>query len=129
MSTPPRPVEPRRWIRTLPWLAGLLLGTSAHIVWWTSTREPAATVVRVVTVPAPPADVHVHLHSAKARPLPHHGVRGAVVCSAHGCTIRRSFLERLRRDPSLLAPAAQVQSMALRQRELPPTLRFEVIEG
>lgn len=122
-------MEPRRWIRTLPWLAGLLLGTTAHLVWWTSTREPAETVVKVVTVPAPAADVHVHVHPEPARPLPHDAVRGAVVCSAHGCTIRRSFLERLRRDPSLLGPAAQVQAMALRQGEHPPTLRFRVIDG
>jgi type II secretory pathway component PulC len=122
MSTSERPASPRRWTRTLPWLAGLLLGTAAHVVWWTSTREPE---VRVVTVDVPSRDVHVHVHAPhgeRAMPAPRpstssaprsaiDGARGAVVCSPHGCTIRRSFVERLLHDPGLLGPAARVEGV------------------
>jgi S1-C subfamily serine protease len=121
MSTPQRSDSPSRWTRTLPWLAGLLLGTAAHLVWWTSTREPER-VVQVITVPAPSVDVNVHVHHDGAdgrvhvrrservtRRAPLEGARGAVVCSsAHGCTIRRSFVERMLREPSLLAPPTRM---------------------
>lgn len=150
MSTPERPALPRPWIRTLPWLGGLLLGTTAHLVWWTTLREPAATEVRVVTVPAatPSPGVHVHVHPDReggrvARPAPEvscaattrprarrpaqDGVRGAVVCSAEGCTIRRSFIARLLHDPSLLGPAAH--AMTLQPGGQWQTLRYRVIDG
>jgi hypothetical protein len=141
MSTPERPALAPRWIRTLPWLGGLLLGTAAHLVWWTTEREPER-VIEVVTVPASSPNVHVHVHPEKRDGAGHvrrpgerlisaqqaaeaschrkarqahrralHGTRGAVVCSGHGCTIRRSFVERMLRDPSLLGPAARVQSV------------------
>jgi S1-C subfamily serine protease len=131
MSTPERPAQPSRWIRTLPWLAGLLLGTAAHLVWWTSTRNPAEPAVQVVTVAVPSPDVHVHVHQARDRgvavthatagscrsarrsppPRTLDGARGAVVCSGHGCTIRRSFVDRLLRDPSLLGHHARVHGV------------------
>jgi S1-C subfamily serine protease len=38
------------------------------------------------------------------------GARGAVVCAASGCTIRRSFVERMLREPSLLGPPTAVAS-------------------
>ncbi len=138
MPTPERPALPSRWIRTLPWLGGLLLGTAAHLVWWTSTRAPER-VVEVVTVPAASPTVHVHVYEAdgdeavptrrphekvmtatqvaeadcqarERRALRHGlaGARGAVVCGSHGCTIRRSFVERMLHDPSLLAPPTRV---------------------
>jgi S1-C subfamily serine protease len=117
MSTPKRSDSPSRWTRTLPWLAGLLLGTAAHLVWWTSTREPER-VVQVITVPAPSVDVNVHVHEApvKVRRSAERpeldGARGAVVCSsARGCTIRRSFVERMLREPSLLAPPTPMAGM------------------
>lgn len=140
MSTPPRPDVPRRFVRTLPWLAGLLLGTAAHLVWWTSMREPARAVQVHVNVPSP--ELHVRVHRApgdgvvhvsradvharakararerscrreahKARRPALDGTRGAIVCSSHGCTIRRSFVERMLHDPSLLGSAARVQGV------------------
>lgn len=142
MSIPERSAQPSRLTRTLPWLAGLMLGTAAHLVWWTSAREPER-VVEVVTVPAASPDVHVHVHHAnddgaehvrharhdraraedraakaecrkQARAARRHDLasaRGAVVCSTHGCTIRRSFIERMLRDPSLLGPHARVEGV------------------
>ncbi len=119
-----------------------MLGTAAHLVWWTSVREPER-VVQVVTVPAAASpDVHVHVHQAKGEGKRHGhrpgveamtakrgaeaschrserrakqralaSTRGAVVCSSHGCTIRRSFVERMLRDPGLLGPTARVQGV------------------
>lgn len=141
MSIPERSAQPSRLTRTLPWLAGLMLGTAAHLVWWTSARAPER-VVEVVTVPAASPDVHVHVHPAKedgaghvrprgdeavsarhaaradhranARAARRHdlaSVRGAVVCGTHGCTIRRSFIERMLRDPSLLGPSTRVRGV------------------
>lgn len=136
--------QPSRWVRTLPWLAGLLLGTSAHIVWWTSTRAPAEPVVRVVTAPSPEVHVHVHQTPPKATMVTHvktgscqpddrhdervrrreqirhearaqarrsalSGTRGAMVCSDGGCTIRRSFLTSLLREPGLLGQGTRVR--------------------
>jgi type II secretory pathway component PulC len=141
MSIPERSAQPSRFTRTLPWLAGLMLGTAAHLVWWTSARAPER-VVEVVTVPAASPDVHVHVHQAtgddkvhvhrrgedavtasraakaecrkRARAVRRHDLasaRGAVVCGTHGCTIRRSFIERMLRDPSLLGPDTRVQGV------------------
>jgi hypothetical protein len=141
MSIPERPAQPSRLTRTLPWLAGLLLGTAAHLVWWTRAPAPER-VVEVVTVPAASPDVHVHVHQAKgdgevhvsrrgegavtasraaragdrerARAVRRHDLanaRGAVVCGTHGCTIRRSFIERMLRDPSLLGPDTRLQGV------------------
>jgi hypothetical protein len=143
MPIPERPAQQSRLTRTLPWLAGLLLGTAAHLVWWTSARAPER-VVEVVTVPAASPDVHVYVHHAKddgtarmhrrgddavaasgtakagchrrerARAASRHDLasaRGAVVCGTHGCTIRRSFIERMLRDPSLLGPDTRVQGV------------------
>lgn len=140
MSTPPRPAAPRRLLRTLPWLAGLLLGTAAHLVWWTSAREPAREVHVHVNVPSP--ELHVRVHRApgdgvvhvrrsdvqaralarakerscrrearKARRHALDGARGAVVCSSHGCTVRRSFVERVLHDPRLLGSSARVEGV------------------
>jgi hypothetical protein len=127
-----------------------LLGTTAHLVWWTTLREPAATEVRVVTVPSatPSPDVHVHVHPDRQRdrvarpasqascataarpqarrPAPA-SVRGAVVCSAEGCTIRRSFIQRVLHDPRLLGPAAH--AMTLQPAGRWQTLRYRVIDG
>jgi len=122
----------------MPWLAGLLLGTAAHLVWWTSEREPER-VVQVVTVPVANPNVHVRVHRAYGDGVVHvrpsgaervavthapegscranvrrakrrglAGAHGAVVCSSHGCTIRRSFVKRMLRDPSLLSPPMRV---------------------
>ena len=141
MSIPERSAQQSRLTRTLPWLAGLMLGTAAHLVWWTSARAPER-VVEVVTVPAASPDVHVHVHQAKGdgdvrvhrrgedavtasrsakagcrkrvRAANRHdfaSARGAVVCGTHGCTIRRSFIERMLRDPSLLGPDTRVQGV------------------
>lgn len=145
MTPPERQALPSRWIRTLPWLAGLLLGTSAHLLWWTSTRTPAEPVERVVTVQSP--DVHVHVHRDRTDgPAAHRAmnacqtervlaqraeraarraevraaqaasrlrpqVRGAVVCSDQGCTIRRSFLTSLLQDPGLLGQHVRLRSV------------------
>jgi hypothetical protein len=138
MTTTDRPALPRQWTRTLPWLAGLLLGTSAHLVWWTSTQTPAEPAVRVVAMLQP--DVHVHVHSTRAAPearvsrttgrrqapravprQPLNGARGAVVCNPQECTIRRSFIERLLHEPSLV--------VTLHQGGLLQTVRYRVIDG
>lgn len=140
MSIPPRPAASRRLLRTLPWLAGLLLGTAAHLVWWTSMREPERVVQIHVNVPSPGLHVRVHraagdgvvhvqrsdVHArALARAKPRScrpearkarhpaldGARGAIVCSSHGCTIRRSFVARMLHDPSLLGASTRVQGV------------------
>ena len=49
--------------------------------------------------------------AARAHQRALRGTRGAVVCSGHGCTIRRSFVERMLHDPSLLGPQARVQGV------------------
>lgn len=118
MTSPLRSASPARWIRTLPWLAGLLIGASAHLVWWTRTRPPAEPAVHVVTVPGPV--VHVHVHSSRresveardSRALARKrawaerglvsGARGAMVCGSSGCTIRRTFLAEALHEPGLL---------------------------
>jgi hypothetical protein len=85
------------WIRTLPWLAGLLLGATAHIVWWSNatTRAPEVRVV----------EVHVHHNDVQEpgviHPLPQ-GAKGAVICSRDGCTIRRDFAIWLLDNPGML---------------------------
>lgn len=130
MTPQARTPSPARWIRTLPWMAGLLIGASAHIMWWTSPRPSSEPAQRVVTVPGP--SVHVHFHArgkdpqagdakpraarraherAKARMQPRAvgGARGALVCSASGCTIRRSFLAKLLDQPSLLGDGIGVR--------------------
>lgn len=114
MPSVDRPAPPSRWTRTLPWLAGLLIGTSAHVVWWSrAMHEPA---VELADVPTPAPAVHVHVHSGErgqqvpsceppprpATPTIPAGVRGAVVCSIHGCTIRRSFIRQLQQDPRMM---------------------------
>lgn len=137
MSHAPTP-SPARWIRTLPWMAGLLIGATAHIVWWTSTRPPREPAVHVVTAPAPSIHVHVHAVPAgdrmrsppprdrsHARERQRHvlargtahptsqsagpGARGALVCSRSGCTIRRSFLATLLREPTMRGGAGTLR--------------------
>lgn len=49
-----------------------------------------------------------HRDARKARRHARGGAHGAIVCSSHGCTIRRSFVERMLHDPSLLGPATRV---------------------
>ncbi|MCA9704591.1 MAG: hypothetical protein KDK70_01940 [Myxococcales bacterium] len=130
MSPSDRSASVPRWIRTLPWLAGLLVGATAHVVWWTGHRHEPEPVVAWDDVPVPTAPIHVHVHAPPARarapamatamvpaaeaaasceplslapptmPFPR-GARGAVVCSGHGCTIRRSFIQSLVDDPQL----------------------------
>lgn len=130
MTSPERQALPSRWIRTLPWLAGLLIGASAHIVWWTSTRAPAEPVVRVVTVPSAPVHVVVHegdglapearqhaegscrreRERAAQRVRPRSGASGAMVCNDRGCKIRRSFLTEVLREPSWLGLQARMHA-------------------
>lgn len=119
----PDVTRPARWIRTLPWLAGLLVGASAHVVWWSrAMHEPAPASIEVhLDEAAHHAPVHVHMHApSHARPtnatpavacagsssrpavIPS-GVRGAVVCSGDACTIRRSFIGRMLDDPRMLS--------------------------
>lgn len=139
MTSSERPGLPSRWIRTLPWLAGLLIGASAHIVWWTSTRAPAEPEVRVVTVPSP--EVHVVLHgdrvegpvvvrveqgscdrerkreraASRARRRSAAGASGVVVCGDGGCRIRRSFLTSVLHEPTLLGHPTRVREIRERQ--------------
>lgn len=108
--------RPSRTLRSLPWLAGLLIGASAHVVWWTSTRDCAPRAVEVV-VPAVTVHVHMpsgppvirHVHEGSASPSSSPAAasstvdaRGAVVCRVDRCTVRRSFVRRLVGDPGLL---------------------------
>lgn len=109
-----------RWLRILPWLTGLLIGATAHIVFFSQSRE--APEVRVVNVaPAPAPEVHVHIHPEPAYGPPPSAFRirnaparkavprsprpprlersGTVLCSAEGCAIKRSFLKRLVLEP------------------------------
>ena len=48
MTTSDASARPPRWIRTLPWLAGLMLGTTAHIVWWTGQLDRGERRVEVM---------------------------------------------------------------------------------
>ncbi len=43
-------------------MAGLLIGATAHIVWFTQHSAEPTETVRVVTVPAPEAAVTLHVH-------------------------------------------------------------------
>ncbi|MEM7155384.1 MAG: hypothetical protein AAF799_21220 [Myxococcota bacterium] len=119
-SSTSKPVP--RWLRTLPWLTGLVVGATAHIVWFSQAQD--APVVHIVQVPAPPAPVvHVHVHSNPIRGLPTPRpeaaptktrapeAKGAVVCTDAGCSISRVFLRRLltesefRREHMRLVPS------------------------
>ncbi len=113
--------RPPRWLRTLPWLAGLLIGASAHVVFF-SRPAPCESVKVVESAPAAPAPapttVHVHVHPAAPPPAARltprvapasrimksaaTGARGAVVCSAGHCTIRRDFVRRMLERPETL---------------------------
>ncbi|MCB9714771.1 MAG: hypothetical protein H6712_12970 [Myxococcales bacterium] len=132
MTTSDASARPPRWIRTLPWLAGLMLGTTAHIVWWTGQLDRGERRVEVIEVSAPPVTVHVrsprtpvvhHVTTGSARPRrghhdhhDHHasrwtpttGARGAVVCHLGSCTLRRSFVRRLVNEPEWLDPGPRL---------------------
>ncbi len=109
----PDPAIPR-WLRTLPWLLGLLIGASAHLWWWSHHGSPIGS-----DAPSDPsATVHVHVHheptteaapaaveapSTSAECPTQQRPSAAVLCTDEGCTIRRDFLQRLRHDPSVLS--------------------------
>ncbi len=140
MDSPLPAPSPSRFVRTLPWMAGLLIGASAHIMWFTQHAETPTETVHVVTVPAPGSALTVHVHPeptadtvstglerpteplrattpASCRPAKlatahpramrrdarRDQVRGAIVCTADGCTLRRSFLRQLLTDSGTFA--------------------------
>lgn len=106
MTSPERSALPSRWIRTLPWLGGLLLGTSAHLLWWTSTRTPPEPEVRVVTVPSP--DVHVHVHGDRgSEPVVTHRATGS-------CQQERAQAQRAQRAAQRAEARAQRAELRLR---------------
>lgn len=85
MSTVASPDVPPRWLRTLPWLAGLLIGASAHLVWWTQCARPGGDgLARAV-----PTAVHVHIHPPAPAALPAPAAHRAAACSDACSPVRR----------------------------------------
>ncbi|MCX4241951.1 PDZ domain-containing protein [Paraliomyxa miuraensis] len=146
MTSSEHPVPSSRWLRTLPWLAGLLVGASAHVVWWTSMRHQPEAEVRVVTVPSPTLHVVVHDRRTAAPMAAEHerghdcgedrvrkarrdrrgarsGAAGAMVCSERGCRVRRSFVQEALHEPGLLGPATRVSEV--QDAEGPTRLRLD----
>ncbi len=81
---PPEHTKLPRHIRVLPWLAGLLIGATAHIVWWTNVHADPTPQARVVAIPSPSIEIPITVvqrepAEAEAEPVPRRrGVRGAL---------------------------------------------------
>lgn len=96
-------------------MVGLLVGTTAHIAWWTAA--PRACVDHHVAAP-----VHIHTSPALELPppsaapppscteatVPLDAPRGAVVCTPRGCDIRRSFLRHVGDHNSFSPPPVRL---------------------